>query len=77
MFGLIKESLADFHLSSFLIDEVQVGSVDSVSKLWEGIFTTFKILEKNAFDTTVTKNVFNEIRKDTIALFNEDKTPAL
>ncbi len=156
VFELIKESLADFHLASFLIDEVQVGSVGSVSKLWEGIFTTFiidshpirfeyivrfilttytakcddalsyssrlstahkarmtlggdttitvdelflilemthfqsvdklqkkiyrntfKILEKNASDTTLTKNVLNEIRKDTIPLFNEDKTPAL
>ncbi len=156
VFDLIKESLADFHLASFLIDEVQVGSVDSASKLWEGIFTTFiidsrpirfeyiacciltaytlkcddapsyssrlstahktrmalggdttitvddlflilemahfqsddklqkkiyrntfKILEKNASDTTLTKNVLNEIGKDTIALFNEDKTPVL
>ena len=43
MFKLIKESLADFHLASYLIDEVQIGSVDSVSKLWEDIFTTFLI----------------------------------
>jgi hypothetical protein len=43
VFELIKESLPDFHLVSFLIDEVQVGSVGSVSKLWEGIFTTFII----------------------------------
>jgi hypothetical protein len=156
VFELIKESLPDFHLVSFLIDEVQVGSVGSVSKLWEGIFTTFiidsrpikfeyivcciltvysakcddapsysshlstthktrmeqvgdttitvdelflilemphfqsgdklqkkiyhntfKILEKNASDTTLTKNVLSEIRKDTITLFNEDNTPDL
>ncbi len=43
VFDLIKESLSNFHLTSFLIDEVQVGSVDSVSKMWEGIFTTFII----------------------------------
>jgi hypothetical protein len=43
VFDLIKESLANFHLTSFVIDEVQVGSVDSVSKMWEGIFTTFII----------------------------------
>jgi hypothetical protein len=41
VFELIEESLTDFHLTSFLIDEVQVGSVVSVSKLWEDIFTTF------------------------------------
>ncbi len=32
-----------YHMSSpgeFLIDEVQVGSVDSVSNLWEDIFTS-------------------------------------
>jgi hypothetical protein len=40
VFDLIKESLSDFHLASYLIDEVQIGSVDSVSKLWEDIFTT-------------------------------------
>ncbi len=43
MFEVIKESLADFHLASYLIDEVQIGSVDSVSKLWEDIFTTFPV----------------------------------
>ena len=43
MFKLIKESLSDFHLASYLIDEVQIGSVDSVSKLWEDIFTTFPV----------------------------------
>ena len=43
MFELIKESLTDFHLTSYLIDEVQIGSVDSVSKLWEDIFTTFPV----------------------------------
>ncbi len=31
VFDLIKESLTDFHLATFLIDEVQVGSVGSVS----------------------------------------------
>ncbi len=150
------ESLSDFHLTSYLIDEVQIGSVDSVSKLWEDIFTTFpvdsrpirfeyiahciltvytakcdddstynsrlstvhktrvavggnttitvddlflivemahfqsgdklqkkiyrntfKILEKNAAESTFTKTVLNEIRKETITLFNEDKTPIL
>jgi hypothetical protein len=30
VFGLIKLSLADFHLASFLIDEVQVGSYGEV-----------------------------------------------
>ncbi len=43
MFKLIKESLADFHLASYLIDKVQIGSVDNVSKLWEDIFTTFPV----------------------------------
>ena len=43
MFKLIKESLSDFHPASYLIDEVQIGSVDSVSKLWEDIFTTFPV----------------------------------
>ncbi len=43
MFKLIKGSLSDFHLASYLIDEVQIGSVDSVSKLWEDIFTTFPV----------------------------------
>ncbi len=43
MFELIKESLSDFHLTSYLIDEVQIGSVDSVSKMWEDIFTTFPV----------------------------------
>jgi hypothetical protein len=38
---------------------------------------TFKIHEKNVSVTTLTKNVLNEIRKDTIAFFNEDKTPVL
>ncbi len=28
VFKLIKESLSDFHLASYLIDEVQIGSVD-------------------------------------------------
>jgi hypothetical protein len=43
VFKLIKESLSDFHLTSYLIDEVQIGSVGSVSKLWEDIFTTFPV----------------------------------
>jgi hypothetical protein len=43
LFKLIKESLVDFHLASYLIDEVQIGSVDSVSKLWEDIFITFPV----------------------------------
>ncbi len=43
MFDLIKESLVNFHITSSLIDEVQIGSVDSVSKLWEDIFTTFPV----------------------------------
>ncbi len=43
MFELIKESLSDFHLASYLIEEVQIGSVDSVSKLCEDIFTTFPV----------------------------------
>ncbi len=156
VFELIKESLSDFHLASYLIDEVQIGSVDSVSKLWEDIFTTFpvdsrpirfeyiarciltaytakcddaftynsrlstthktrialgvnttitvdelflilemahfqsgdklqkkiyrntfKILEKNAAESTLTKTVLNEIRKETIAVFNEDNAPTL
>ena len=46
MFKLIKESLSDFHLASYLIDEVQIGSVDSVSKLWEDIFTTFPVYSR-------------------------------
>jgi hypothetical protein len=32
---------------------------------------------KTYADTTLTKNVLNEICKDTIVFFNEDKTPAL
>ncbi len=40
VFELIKESLTDFHLESYLIEEVHV---DSVSKLWEDIFTTFPV----------------------------------
>lgn len=32
--------MADFHLATYLIEEVQIGSVDSASKLWEDIFTT-------------------------------------
>ncbi len=43
MFELIEDSLTDLHLASYLIDEVQIGSVDSVSKLWEDIFTTFPV----------------------------------
>ncbi len=43
VFDLIKESLSSVHLASSLIDEVQIGSVDSVSKLWEDIFTTFPV----------------------------------
>ncbi len=43
MFELIKESLTDFHLASYLIEEVQIVSVDSVSKLCEHIFTTFPV----------------------------------
>ncbi len=39
VFELIKESLSDFHLVSYLIDEVQIGSVHSVSKLWVDIVT--------------------------------------
>ncbi len=35
--------MTDFHLASYLIDEVQIGSVDSVSKLWEDIFNTFPV----------------------------------
>jgi hypothetical protein len=39
----MDKTRADFHLSSYLIDEVQIGSVDSASKLWEDIFTTFPV----------------------------------
>jgi hypothetical protein len=54
----------------FLI--LEMAHFQSVDKLQEKIYhNTFKILEKNASDTTLTKNVLNEIRKDTIALFNE------
>jgi hypothetical protein len=60
----------------FLI--LEMTHFQSVDKLQKKIYrNTFKILEKNASDTTLTKNVLNEIRKDTIPLFNEDKTPAL
>jgi hypothetical protein len=45
VFELIKESLADFHLASYLIDEVQIGSVDSVSKLWEDILSCFRTIK--------------------------------
>ncbi len=43
VFDLIEESLSDFHLASYLIDEVQIWSVGSVSKLWEDIFATFPV----------------------------------
>ena len=43
VFELIKKSLTDFPLSSFLFNEVQIGVVGSVSKLWEELFTTFPI----------------------------------
>ncbi len=33
VFELIKESVTDFPLASFLLDEVQIGPVVSVSKL--------------------------------------------
>jgi hypothetical protein len=46
VFELIKESLVDFHLVRYLIDEVQIGSVDSVSKSWEDIFTTFPVYSR-------------------------------
>ncbi len=50
----------------------------SRDKLQKKIYrNTFKILEKNAAESTLTKTVFNEIRKETIALFNEDKSPTL
>jgi hypothetical protein len=53
-------------------------SFQSDDKLQMKIYlNTFKIFEKNSFDTTLTKNVLDEIRKDTITLFNEDKTPDL
>jgi hypothetical protein len=120
VFHMIKESLSDFHLASYLIEELQNGSVDSVSKLWEDISTTFpsipdlsvsslldavfsrhirqtttilpriirvcrlfinlevlKILEKNVAESMLTKTVLKEIRKETMVLFNEDKTPTL
>ncbi len=41
VFEMIKESLADFHLASYLIDEVQIGSVDRKCD----IFTTFPVHE--------------------------------
>jgi hypothetical protein len=41
VFELIKESLENFHLASSLIDEIQIGSVDSVPKLWEDISLHF------------------------------------
>jgi hypothetical protein len=60
----------------FLI--LEMAHFQSGDKLQKKIYrNTFKILEKNASDTTLTKNVLNVIRKDTIALFNEGKTPAL
>jgi hypothetical protein len=34
-------------------------------------------LEKNTDESTFTKTVLNEICKETIALFNEDKAPTL
>ncbi len=54
---MIKESLTDFHFASYLIDEVQIGFVDSVSKLWEDIFTTFPVGSRPIWlgdNTTVT-----------------------
>ena len=38
VFDLIKESLADFSLTSLLIDDLQVGDLVSVSKMWEEFF---------------------------------------
>jgi hypothetical protein len=39
--------------------------------------TLFKILEKNAAESTFAKTVLNEIRKETNAFLNEDKAPTL
>ncbi len=50
---LIKESLTDFRLTSYLIDEVQIGSVDSVSKLWEDIYIIIKTRVRSTSETVV------------------------
>jgi hypothetical protein len=60
----------------FLI--LEMAHFQSGDKLQKKIYkNTFKILEKNAAESTLTKTVFNKIRKETIALFNEDKAPTL
>jgi hypothetical protein len=57
VFELIKESLADFHLVSHLIDEVQIGSVNSVFKLWEDIFTTFPVDSRSIRFENITRYI--------------------
>jgi hypothetical protein len=60
----------------FLI--VEMAHFQSGDKLRKKIYrNTFKILEKNSAESTLTKTVLNEIRKETITLFNEDKAPTL
>jgi hypothetical protein len=49
VFELIKESLDDFHLASYLIDKVQIGSVDSVSKLGKTFSLHFPSIPDNPF----------------------------
>ncbi len=60
----------------FLI--LEMTHFQSGDKLQKKIYrNTFKILEKNTSESTLTKTVLNEIRKETIAFFNEDKGPTL
>jgi hypothetical protein len=57
---------------------VEMAHFQSGDKLRKKIYrNTFKILEKNAAESTLTKTVLHEFRKETIALFNESKTPTL
>jgi hypothetical protein len=64
------------------VDEVflilEMAHFQSEDKLQKKIYrNTFKILEKNTAESTLAKTVLNEIRKETIAFFNEDKAPTL
>ncbi len=60
----------------FLI--LEMAHFQSGDKLQKKIYrNTFKILEKNTAESTLTKTLFNEIRKETISLFNEDNAPTL
>jgi hypothetical protein len=68
--------------TTITVDELfrilEMAHFQSGDKLQKKIYrNTFKILEKSTVESTITKTVLNEIRKETIAIFNEDKAPTL